>query len=690
MSRLPALALLLALPVATVLSAQEKRAVTIADLYRLKGISGLSLSPDGTKLLFQVGTQDLKAAKRQSDVYLLDLATGAQKQLTFTPDKSESAPFWSKDGRTIHFLSGREKGMQVWALDANGGEARRVTSFEPGVGSPKLLPSGNQVVFSASVFPEAGADGAKTVELAKQMDEGSVQAHLADGLLERHWDSWRDFQFTHLFKATFSGGVEAITSGKLDYPAYGQGYDVSPDGKELCVATNVDKVPATSTNQDLFLISLEGDRTPKKITDNPAFDGDPVYSPDGRYIAYRLQKRPGAESDRFRLAVYDRQAKTHRVLTESVDNWIEHPEWASDSSAIYMTVQEKGRTPLVKVDVKTGALTRVMEGRTIREYAITPDQKAVIYTANTVGEPTEVFRFEVATKATKRLTGFNDAVAKEVDFRPAEDMWVKGANGKDVHVFVVKPHGFDPAKKYPLIMNVHGGPQMQWSDSFRGDWQVYPGAGYVVAFPNPHGSTGYGQAYTDGISGDWDGKVITDVLKVGEALGKLPYVDANRMGAMGWSWGGYCMMWLEGMQTPFKTLAAMMGVYDLRSMHGATEELWFPQNDVPGTPWDNAAAYEQRSPSTRVANYKTPCLVITGERDYRVPYTQSLQFFTDLQLKKVPSRLIVFKNDNHWPDDLKSMPVYYNAHLEWFQQWLGGGAAPWKTEDLVRNAGYGK
>ena len=237
----------------------------------------------------------------------------------------------------------------------------------------------------------------------------------------------------------------------------------------------------------------------------------------------------------------------------------------------------------------------------------------------------------------------------------------------------------------PLILNVHGGPQMMWSDSLRGDWQVYPGAGYIVAFPNPHGSTGFGQAFTDAISGDWDGKVMTDIGKVADHLAELPYVDKGRMGAMGWSWGGYAMMWLEGHAHRFKALAAMMGVYDLRSMHGATEELWFPEHDLTGTPWEKAAAYERMTPSSQVKAFKTPCLVISGERDYRVPYTQSLQFFTDLQEMGVPSRLIIFKNDGHWPDNLKSMPVYYNAHLEWFQKYLGGGPAPWKTEDLVRN-----
>jgi dipeptidyl aminopeptidase/acylaminoacyl peptidase len=353
-------------------------------------------------------------------------------------------------------------------------------------------------------------------------------------------------------------------------------------------------------------------------------------------------------------------------------------------------VQEQGRWPLLRVDVATGRITRLLEGQSIKEFVVSADQKSVYLTKTRVGEPVEVWRYSLATKTLSRLTTFNQAVANEVDLRPAEEQWVKGADGKAIHVFLVKPHGFDPAKKYPLILNVHGGPQMMWSDTLRGDWQVYPGAGYIVAFPNPHGSTGYGQAFTDAISGDWDGKVMTDIDKVAEHLAALPYVDKDRMGAMGWSWGGYAMMWLEGRPTRFKALAAMMGVYDLRAMHGATEELWFPEHDLTGTPWDKAATYERMNPSSQVQAFKTPCLVITGERDYRVPYTQSLQFFTGLQEMGVPSRLIVFKNDGHWPDTLKSMPVYYNAHLEWFQKYLGGSPAPWKTEDLVRNLAFGE
>lgn len=670
-------------------TAADKRAFTIEDLYRLKGVSSLSLSPDASQLAFQVSSQDLKKTTKATQVWMVELATGTAKQLTHS-EKSSTSPQWSKDGKTLYFLSSREGGRQLWGLDIAGGEARKVTTIGLEFGTPKVLPQGNAVVFDAPVFPESMADVARQKELSGLLEKGPVQAHLADTLLYRHWTGYRDFQYTHLFSANLGDGkLQPLTSGKLDYPGYGQDFDLSPDGKTLVVATTTDPVPARSTNLDLFLISLEGDRTPERLTgDNPAYDGDPKFSPDGRWIAYRLQQRPGYEADRFQLAVWDRTTKTSKILTGSIDNWVKAFQWSPDSKALWFTLDEKGRHPLLRVEVGTGKLQRMLEGRTIQEFALIPDQKSVVFTSSKVGEPVEIWRYGFEKKELKRLTSFNQALAEEVDIRPAEELWVKGADGADVQVFVVKPHGFDPAKKYPLIINVHGGPQMMWADSLRGDWQIYPGAGYVVAFPNPHGSTGYGQAFTEAISGDWAGKVITDIEKVTDALAQLPYVDPERMGAMGWSWGGYAMMWLEGHSTRYKALAAMMGVYDLPSMHGTTEELWFPEWDLKGTPWNNPAAYARMNPSSHVKNFKTPCLVITGERDYRVPYTQSLQFFTGLQLMNVPSRLIVFKNDGHWPDNLKSMPVYYNSHLEWFQKYLGGEKAPWKTEDMIRNLAF--
>jgi len=260
---------------------------------------------------------------------------------------------------------------------------------------------------------------------------------------------------------------------------------------------------------------------------------------------------------------------------------------------------------------------------------------------------------------------------------------VDGALDAKIEVFIVKPHGFDPARKYPLILNVHGGPQQQWTDAFRADFQLYPGAGYVVAFANPHGSVGYGQDFTAEISGDYGGAPFEDLMKVTDALEALPYVDKDRMGAMGWSFGGYMMDWFEGHTDRFKAIASMMGLYDLPSFYGATEELWFPQWDLKGKPW-TSPLYETFSPSNAVKDFKTPALILTGEHDFRVPYTQSLQFFTALQMMNVPSRLIVFSRSGHWPDWYE-MGLYYTAHLEWFHQYLGGAAPPWTTEQYLRN-----
>jgi len=304
----------------------------------------------------------------------------------------------------------------------------------------------------------------------------------------------------------------------------------------------------------------------------------------------------------------------------------------------------------------------------------------VVYARRSVGEPTEVFAASFASPAPKRLTSMNAAIAAEVDFRPAEELWFQGDGDTKVHCFLVKPHGFDPARKYPLILNVHGGPQSQWADSFRGDWQVYPAQGYVVAFCNPAGSTGYGQAFTDAITGDWGGRPYRDLMKVVDGLEQLPYVDKDRMGVMGWSYGGYMTMWMQGHTTRFECIASMMGVYDLEAEYGATEELWFPEHDFRGRPWESAD-YQTWSPSNHVKDFRTPALVITGELDYRVPYTQSLAYYTALREMGVPARLVVFPKAGHWPA-WNEMACYYREHLDFFDRYLGDQSAP-QAADLA-------
>jgi dipeptidyl aminopeptidase/acylaminoacyl peptidase len=339
----------------------------------------------------------------------------------------------------------------------------------------------------------------------------------------------------------------------------------------------------------------------------------------------------------------------------------------------------------MRVGLHGGEIRHVLTDGTLRGWVSTPDDGAVVYTRSTVGEPPEIYRRSITGGGGQamRLSSFNADLEAEVDIRPAEELWVKGAGDYKVQVFLVKPHDFDPTEKYPLILNVHGGPQYPWNDSFRGDWQVYPGNGYIVAFPNPTGSAGFGQEFVDAIACDWGGRVFDDLMLVSDALAEIEYVDADRMGAMGWSYGGYMMMWFEGHTDRFKAVASMMGVYDLRSMYSGTEELWFVEHDLCGRPWESDD-YRTWSPSMYVKSFSTPCLVITGERDYRVPYTQSLQFFTDLQVMDVPSRLIVYPQAGHWPGWYE-MAFYYLVHLDWFHQYLGGEPPPWDVESFLNN-----
>ncbi|HKR01350.1 MAG TPA: S9 family peptidase [Pyrinomonadaceae bacterium] len=671
----------------------QKRAFSIEDLYRIRNLSDIHVSPDGRTLVFAVTTSDLARAKRNSHVWAMDIDGRNPRQWTVS-DQSEFSPLFSPDGKQVLFISSKDGSPNFYLMNAGGGEWRKVTNLSTGVSDPLWSPDGKWIAFSSDVYPECGGDDACNKRIAERWEAGSLKAHMADDLLYRHWTAWKDGTRTHTFVVNVATGeTRDVTPGNYDAPTFQLGgplqYDFSPDGTELVYVSNHDRVPAISTNNDLWLISLaDAQPQPRNITSaNLAYDGSPKYSPDGKYIAYRMQKQPGYESDLFRLALYERATGKSTVLTESFRNWIDDYNWANDSKSIYFTGPVEGLNPIFRLDIGTKAITQVLADKTIDSFEFDPSERRLVYIRRSVGEPNEIYSADVSggrAATPRKISSFNDALVNDVDIRPAETMWVTGSGGAKIHVFIVKPHNFDPSRKYPLILNVHGGPQSQWSDGFRGDWQVYPGAGYVVAFPNPHGSTGYGQDFTAQISGDWGGRVYEDLMKVTDALEKLPYVDRTRMGAMGWSYGGYMMMWMEGHTDRFKAIASMMGLYDLRSFHGATEELWFPEWDLKGTPL-TSELYEKWSPSNYVKNFKTPTLVISGERDYRVPYTQSLHFFTDLQKMNVPSRLIIYSNAGHWPSWYE-MALYYTAHLEWFQKYLGGDPAPWTSEEFLRNA----
>ncbi len=668
----------------------QKKPFTIADLYRLRAVEDPNFSPDGKQIAFVVRESNLEKGTTNSEIYLINVDGSDLRRMT-NNESSDTHPRWSPDGSEILFLSTRTQDSQVWLLPARGGEPRQLTNFSSGAGSPIWAPDGKHVTFSSDVYPDCGVDDSCNKAVAASVQQGPLHAYMTDRLLYRHWTSWKGGKRTH----TLTYNLESKqyldnTPGEYDAPAFslgGTGFAYSPDGRELCYVSNHDQHEAETTNKDLWIVPAGGGVAQNITVGNAAYDGDPAYSPDGKYIAFRTQAIPGYEADCFRLSLFDRKTGLTRIVTEGFDYWVNDVQWSPDSKHLLFTADVQGHVPLYRLDLRTGVIVRVLDLQTIDGFSVSPDGSGIALVRRSVGEPQELWYSDAAGKKPRRLTTFNLTVEQEVDIRPVEELWIPSPTGKTIHTFLVKPHNFSPGKKYPLILNVHGGPQSQWADAFRGDWQVYPGSGYIVAFPNPHGSTGYGQEFTAAISGDWAGKVYLDIMAVTDSLARLSFVDPDRMGAMGWSYGGYMMMWMEGHTDRFKALSAMMGVYNLKAMHGSTEELWFPEYDLGGTPWESDL-YTAWSPNRFVKEFKTPCLVITGERDYRVPYTQSLEFFTDLQRRRIPSRLIVFKNDGHWPGGVTSMPFYYNAHLDWFHRFLGGDPAPYQMTTLLRNQAF--
>jgi len=667
----------------------SKRAFELADFYRVQQVGNPSLSPDGALVAFQVKRYDLPGDKSWSEIWLMNADGSNARQMT-QGMHLDTAPQFTPDGNAILFSSNRSETSQLFLMPIDGGEPHQLTSFPTGVADPVFSSDGKYLAVSADVYPEAGIDAEKNVE-----PEGKLAVHVADELLYRHWTSWRDGRVTHVLLVDAANGdvLKDLTPGPFDAPTFSlggeRGYTFSPDGKELCYVSNHDAKQAESTNSDLWVVALDGDAThPRNLTEaNHGWDGAPLYSPDGRHIAFVSQATPAYESDLRRLAVFDRQTNEVRYLTsrEHFDDWIGDLAWNGDGE-LFFSADRKGRNPIFRLPLAGGEPQLVHTHAQIDHWELAPGGARLVYAARAVGDPHELYAVDTKGGAPQQLTHFNDALEAEVDIRPAEELWVDGEDGTKLQVFLVKPHGFDPAKKYPLILNVHGGPQQQWTDAFRGDWQVYPGAGYIVAFANPHGSTGFGQDYTAEISGDFGGRVYEDLMKVTDALEKLPYVDSTRMGAMGWSYGGYMMMWMQGHTDRFACQAAMMGIYDLTSFHGATEELWFPEHDL-GLPWKDEENYQRWSPSSYVENFKTPALVLTGELDYRCPYTQSLGYFTALQKMGVPSRLIVYPNSGHWPS-WREMAFYYDAHLDWFHRWLGGAPAPVDVKSYQRGKGW--
>jgi dipeptidyl aminopeptidase/acylaminoacyl peptidase len=662
------------------LHAQEaKHPITFDDMIQLHRVGDPKISPDGKWVAYAISTPDMNANRNASDLWIVSTSGGAPMQLTHSGH--DSSPEWSPDAKQLAFLSSREGTSQVYILSMDGGEAHAVTHLSTGADLVKWSPDGKTIAFTSSVYPDCKDDACNKARDTEK-EKNKVKAHVYEQLLYRHWTHWFEGKRSHLFATAADGSGEPrdLNAGaNYDVPPDERGgpsdINFSPDSKEICFTAVTDKMEAISTNADLFLAPVAGGE-PKRITTNPGFDGDPVYSPDGRFIAYHAQLTPGYESDRWRVMLYDRHSGKTENLSDGFDRSANELAWSADSKTIYFTAENETLRPIYAMAARTGAEPKkiVAEGFNTG-LTLSGDGKTLAFERTSLTMPAELFAANSDGSSARQLTHHNDAILAKVEMNSPETFWFESKDGTRVQAMLIRPPNSEAAKKYPLLVVLHGGPQTMWSNAWGYRWnaQVFSAAGYVTLMINRRGSTGYGQKFTDEIANDWGGKAYDDVMKgIDVALAKYKFIDGTRIAAAGGSYGGYLADWIATHTGRFKAIISHAGIFDKVSMY-ATEELWFEEHDMQGTPWSNPESYRKWAPENYAAElgkFKTPTLVVCGERDYRVPYTQSLEFFNALQRQGVPSKLVVFPDEGHWVLKPQNAQFWYNTFLDWLAQWM--------------------
>lgn len=663
-------------------SAQSRqRAIQFDDMIAMHRINDPQISPDGQWVAYVVTTPDMQANRNFSNIWLVPAAGGAERELT--RGGSDSRPRWSPDGKKIAFLSSRDGAQQVYVISLYGGESSRVTFLSTGADNELWSPGGKWLAFISSVYPDC-KDDACNKSRDEAVAKNPVKAHVAQRLLYRHWTAWADGKRSHLFVVSAAGGAaprDLTPRADYDVPPFNLGAPeaiaFSPDSREICFTANTDKDEALSTNGDLFTVPVNGSSAPKRITTNKGDDWGPAYSPDGKWIAYRAQMTPHYESDRWRLMLHNRSNGEVADLTREFDRNVESYEWTPDSRTIYFQAEDRAEMPIFSIAAAPGnSPNRVIAKGFNAEFSLSADGKKIIFSRSSLTYPAELFSANSDGSEVKQLTHQNTSLVEQFDMPPAEPFWFEGAGGTRVEGLLVKPPHFDATKKYPMLFLVHGGPQGAWDDEWGYRWnpQIMAAPGYVVAMVNPRGSTGYGQKFTDEIQGDWGGKVYEDLMKgVDYAVAHFPFIDSTRLAEAGGSYGGYMTDWIATHTGRFRCLISHAGPYDLTSMYGSTEELWFVEHDLEGTPWANPEMYSKWSPSAfagALSKFRTPTLVIDGELDFRVPYTQDLEFFTALQRQGVPSKLVIFPDEGHWVLKPQNSKFWYQTFLGWLAAYL--------------------
>jgi dipeptidyl aminopeptidase/acylaminoacyl peptidase len=697
---------------------QAKHPFTFEDMMKLKRVGEPVPSPDGKWVLFSAVDVDLATNKKTPHIWIVPLAGGQERVLI--ADQDGDRPRWAPDGKRFAFISNKDGGSQVWIADFDvaAGAVRgvhKLTSIATETGGELWSPDGKNILFTSDVYPEC-SDEACNAKKLKEAEDSKVKALVFDRLLFRHWNAYRAGKRTHILVLPADGGAARdLTPGDYDSPVFSLGgqdnYAFSPDGQEICYTSNHDKVEATSTNNDLWIVPVNGGPAKNITADNPASDSTPLYSPDGKYIAYRAQQRPGYESDRFRLMLYDRRTGEKKNLTEDFDRWVGTFTWGPDSKRLYFTAENKGGSPVYELNRDPEATyreqgilcnvcsryTRELVGQFNDDVMLTPDGHTILFTRMSIGFPNEIGRastdgspcivdyakgkfppfprYEAAQcelAKVEMVTHLNDTVLSQVAMSPLETFWFEGAKGDKVQGFLVKPPNFDSNKKYPVKFLIHGGPQGAWGDdwSYRWNPELFAASGYVVIMINFHGSTGYGQKFIDAINGDWGGAPFEDLMKgLDYAEKTYPFIDKDRECALGASYGGYMANWILGHTNRFKCIVSHDGMFNAESAWGTTEELWFNNWEFKGTPYDNRASYQKWSPHQYAKNFKTPTLVVHGQLDYRLDVSEGFQLFTTLQTLGVPSKMLYFPDEGHWVLKPQNSQLWYKTVNDWVDRW---------------------
>jgi len=663
------------------------RGLTIEDLASMDRVGSPVLSPDASRVVYTVRATNMEKNRGITQLWMIDLKASKPAPVQLTQhDASSSQPQWSPSGDAVYFVSGRSGSAQVWRLPMNaGGEAVRVTDYPLGVESFRLSPKGDRLALAFEVFRDC-ADLACTKKRLDDKSKNKATGMLYNEMFVRHWDTWADGRRNVLYSAPLDAsgkaGAPVSLSGSLDGDVHSKpfgdnaDYQFSPDGQKLVFSARVaGKAESWSTNFDLYEVPAAGGAAPRNLTaENPAWDAKPSFSPDGKTMAYLMMKRPGFEADRFHLVLMDVATGKKRVVAQDWDRSIADYKWRADGKALLANADDIGNHRLFSIDAASGKVTALTGKGYAGEFDTQKD--TVISAAASLGGGAQLVKLktEGAEQKGTQLTWANAERLKDVKMAEYEQFSFKGANGETVYGHVMKPWNYEPGKKYPVAFLVHGGPQGSFGNSWSYRWnpQVYAGAGYASVFIDFHGSTGYGQGFTDSISGDWGGKPLEDLQKgLAAAVAKYDFLDGQNACALGASYGGFMMNWIEGNWSDgFKCIVNHDGVFDQRGMAYSTEELWFTEWDNGGTYYANPNGYEKFNPVHHVAKWKTPMLVVQGDLDFRIPTAQALGTFTALQRQGIESKLLVFPDENHWVLKPANSILWHHTVIGWLDDHL--------------------